>query len=167
LQSDLRRRLIFAGRTLVVYMDLCSRFVRWAGVELGVRRLVEAQLAGQLWVQGLIDAGRSAWTISAAISALRKLEWGIQARWGRKVTLVAPKALDKGTSPYITPNVSGKTIRNTPVRGRTSHGQLRAEVWTNNISMRRLKTLFLLTRYSLCSCRLPPVSSQTVLAPAE
>lgn len=88
-----RERLIIGGRTMEVYLEHGCRWARWAREELGVRRLVEARLAGQPWVQELIDGGRSAWTIAAAISALRKLEKGIATRWGRPVVLIAPEHL--------------------------------------------------------------------------
>lgn len=84
---------IFAGRSLEVYMEWCCRWATWAKKEFGMRRLVDAELMGQLWVQGLIDTGRSPWTISAVISALRKLERGIRARWGVAVLLIAPEHL--------------------------------------------------------------------------
>lgn len=93
-EPGMRARLIFGARTLEVYLDWACRFARWAREVHGVNRLVELpHLAGQAWVQGLIDAKKSPWTVSLAISMLRKLEWGIRARWGVWVTLVDPKAL--------------------------------------------------------------------------
>lgn len=93
-EPELRARLIFGARTLEVYLDWACRFVRWAREVHGVRRLVELpHLAGQAWVQGMINSEKSPWTVSLAISALRKLEWGIWARWGIWVTLIDPNAL--------------------------------------------------------------------------
>jgi len=93
-EAGLRARLIFGARTLEVYLDWACRFARWARETHGVNRLVKMpHLAGQAWVQAMIDAGKSPWTVSLAISALRKLEWGIWASWGVWVTLVDPEAL--------------------------------------------------------------------------
>ncbi|MBY6278358.1 tyrosine-type recombinase/integrase, partial [Symbiobacterium thermophilum] len=93
-EARMRTRLIFGARTLEVYLDWACRFARWARGTYGTKCLVELpHLAGQAWVQGLIDAGKSPWTVSLAVSVLRKLEWGIRARWGVWVTLVDPKAL--------------------------------------------------------------------------
>lgn len=96
LAPEIRARLIFGGRTMEVYLEWCCRFVRWAREPAngGLRRLVELPpLAAQAWVQGMIDARRSAWTVSMAISALRKLEWGIYTRWGWRVKLIDPAHL--------------------------------------------------------------------------
>gem|GEM_PF-3234187 len=100
-EAGLRARLIFGARTLEVYLDWACRFAKWARKTHGVNRLVELpHLAGQAWVQAMIDEKRadgesrwSPWTVSLVISALRKLEWGIWTRWGLWVTLVDPEAL--------------------------------------------------------------------------
>lgn len=84
---------IHSGRTLENYLEWCCEWATWAQAELRIRRLVDAQLAGQPWVQAMIDQGRSPWSVTAAVSALRKLERGILTRWGQIVTLVVPEAL--------------------------------------------------------------------------
>lgn len=88
-----RARYIWSGKTLENYLEWCNRWAKWARRELGLRQLVDAQLMGQPWVQGMIDSDYSPWTIAGTISALRKLEVGIWHRWGRKVTLVVPESL--------------------------------------------------------------------------
>lgn len=91
--ADQRQNWIYSGRTLEVYLYHCCRWAKWAREQLGIARLVEAHLGAQPWVQQMIDSGRSAWTIAAAISAIRKLEVGIDRRWGRQVTLIVPDSL--------------------------------------------------------------------------
>lgn len=92
--AKLRHRWVYSGRSLENYLYLCNWWAEWAGSEVGLRRLVNAHAMGQPWVQNvLIDGDYSAWTIGAALSALRKLESGIRARWHRNVTLVNPENL--------------------------------------------------------------------------
>lgn len=93
LTPEVRERVIVSGRTLELYIAHGCTWARWCREHFGLRRLVDSNLMGQPWVQHLIDGERSAWTISAAISALRKLEHGVNARWGRELTLVVPEAL--------------------------------------------------------------------------
>lgn len=99
LAREVRERLILAGRPLELYMEYCCTWARWAKQHLGLRRLVDARLMGQPWVQDVIDRGRSAWTVTGYIQGLRKLEYGIRARWGSEVTLIVPKALAGRAAP--------------------------------------------------------------------
>lgn len=95
LPTDERVRYIWSGKTLENYLEWCNWWARWAREGLGLRRLVDAQLMAQPWVQGLIDQGDaySPWTVAGTISALKKLEVGIWLRWRREVTLVVPASL--------------------------------------------------------------------------
>lgn len=88
-----RQKLIVGARTLEVYLRTCCQFAKWCRTELHIKRLTDAHLAGQIWVQAMIDAGRSPWTVAMAVSALQKLARGVEARWGRRVTFVVPEAL--------------------------------------------------------------------------
>lgn len=94
LPEEQRDLWIWSGRTLENYLSWASWWGKWARDQLGLRQLTDAQLMGQPWVQGLIDDDdHSMWTVSAVISALRKLEIGIRRRWHRDVTLIVPESL--------------------------------------------------------------------------
>lgn len=96
-----RHLWIWSGKTLENYLQWCNRWAEWAKEEkLGLRQLVDANLMGQPYVQHLIDYQGpepddrySPWTVSGTVSALRKLEVGIQRRWGRELTLIVPQSL--------------------------------------------------------------------------